>query len=258
MVSSLNPYQFAFNDFLFGAGTPYSVIDVNGLASLPPLRVQDDNRGYVDGSYSGRDFYDGRSITFTIVTLGDNSHTAQYYYRALKTALVPQQIGTPGNLSTFQFRLDSGDTLKTMQGRVRTNDTIIDADYTYGYIQSTLTLYFPDPRYYDNTVQTGTGNSVSVVNSGWATTCPTITIPTPPSATFSITGAGTTMSFANVNTSKNIVIDLLYRTITQDSIAARNILVGSSTWISVPANTTASFILSGSGSMTVTWQNAYI
>jgi Phage tail protein len=256
MVSSLSPYQFAFNDFVFGAGTVYSVIDVDGIASLPPLRVQDDNRGYVDGSYSGRDFYDGRTITFTIVTFGDSSHTAQYYYRALKTALVPQQIGTPGNLSTFQFRLDSGDGLKTMQGRVRANETVIDADYTYGYIQSLVTLYFPDPRYYDNTVQTGSGTTVSVANAGWATTCPTITISSP-SASGLIYNGTTTMSFANVNTGQNLVIDLLYRTISQNSSSARNVLVGSSKWLEVPANTTQS-IISTLGSMSISWQNAYI
>ena len=42
-VSSLNPYQFAYNGFIFGSGTPYIVENVDGLASLPPLRVQDDN-----------------------------------------------------------------------------------------------------------------------------------------------------------------------------------------------------------------------
>ena len=257
MVSSLSPYQFAFNDFTFGAGTVYSVIDVDGIASLPPLRTQDDNRGYVDGAYSGRDFYDGRTITFNIVTFGDSSHTAQYYYRALKTALAPQQIGSPGNLSTFQFRLDSGDTLKTMAGRVRANETVIDADYTYGYIQSLITLYFPDPRYYDNTVQTATGSTVSVANAGWASTCPIITIASP-GASGTIYNGMDTMAFANVNTGANLVIDLLYRTITQNSLASRNVLVGNSTWAYVPANTTLSFVSSGMGSMSIAWQNAYI
>ena len=64
-------YQFAFNGLTFGAGTPYIVENVDGLGGTAPLRIQDDNRGYIDGSYSGRDFYDGRTVTFDLLITGD-------------------------------------------------------------------------------------------------------------------------------------------------------------------------------------------
>ena len=144
-----------------------------------------------------------------------------------------------------------------MKGRVRANETIIDADYTYGYIQSLVTLYFPDPRYYDYTVQYDTNTTISVANAGWATTCPTIVIATPTATSGTISTSTDYINFANINTSKNIIINLLDRSITQNATPARNLMVGGSTWPSVPANTTLSFV-STIGTMAMTWQNAYI
>ena len=267
MLSSLNPYQLAFNDFIVGAGTNYVVESVDGLASLPPLRVQDDNRGYIDGSYTGRDFYDGRTVTVQILTLGDSNHSAQYYYRLLQAAWVPQQLGYPGSLGTFQFQTDAAAPLMLMYGRVRSNETVIDPEYTFGYIRSTFTLYFPDPRYYNTTLQTASvgASAVAITNNGWAYTCPTITIASPSSA-FTISYyenggvAATTMVFTNVNTSKNVVIDLLQRTITQNGTNSRNILY-SGNWIQVAPNKSGAVATTmdlTSGTMSVAWRDAYI
>jgi hypothetical protein len=50
-------YQFSFNSQAFGgAGSPYQIQSVDGLESLPTIRNQDDNRGYNDGMFTGRDF----------------------------------------------------------------------------------------------------------------------------------------------------------------------------------------------------------
>lgn len=266
-VSSLSPYQFAFNGFVFGSGTPYIVEAVNGLAGTSPVRVQDDNRGYIDGSYSGRDFYDGRTVTFDLVILGDSTHSAQYYYNQLQSNLYIQQTGyypsgaTPSasQLGVFQFELTSSLGLKRMYGRVRAINTPIDPDFTFGFITTQVEFYFPDPRYYDNTTITPTaGSTASITNAGWATTCPTIYIASP-SATFNIqNNAGTTMNFANVSTSSSITIDTLNRTIYQDTgTYARQTMVYSSQWLTIPPFGSDTWTLS-SGSMQVTYRNAYV
>ena len=264
MVSSLNPYQMAFNDFVIGAGTNWVIESVDGLMSLSPLRTQDDNRGYLDGSYSGRDFYDGRTVTVEILTLGDSNHSAQYYFRQLQAAWVPQQLGYPAVLGTFQFKMDAGSSLMVMYGRVRSNETIVDPEYTFGYIRSTFTLFFPDPRYYNNTLNTATLGSgqVAVTNAGWAYTCPTITIASP-SSSFSLVyyvgGSSVyTMNFTNVSTGSNMVIDLLQRTVTQGTTGARNTF-SSGDWITIqPYSMGATTMSLSSGSASIAWRDAFI
>jgi hypothetical protein len=265
MLTSLSPYQLAFNDYVVGSGTNHIVESVDGLEALPPLRIQDDNRGYIDGSYSGRDFYDGRTVTVQILTIGGSSHSAHYYYRQLQANWVPQQLGYPDKLTPFQFQMDSGAPFMLMYGRVRSNETIVDPEYTYGYIQSTFTLYFPDPRYYDYTLKTASisSSATAVTNNGWAYTCPTITIASPSSA-FTISYyenggiAAKFMRFLYVNTSQNVVIDLLQRTITQNGNPSRNIF-DAGDWPQVaPASVATTTMSLTSGTMSVAWRDAYI
>ena len=256
----LSTYQFSFNGLTFGAGTRYVVTNVIGLAGMMPLRTQDDNRGYQDATWSGRDFYDARTVQMSLLITGDNTYSAQYYYNLAQKAFAPQQLGYPDTLTLFQFQLSADTGAKRMYGRVRALETAVDPEFTYGYIVANLTLYFPDPRYYDETQQTATiGTSASpVANTGWATTLPTITIASP-AASFNINDSvtGNTMYFANVQTGYPVVIDLLNRTITNNGYA-RNILTAATTdWLSVPGSTTGQWKIS-TGSMSVAWRNAYV
>ena len=274
---SLSNYQFSFNGFNFGAGTPYVVESIDGLGGTSPLRVQDEIRGYNDGSFSGRDFYDARTVTFNVLITGDGSHNAQYYYKQFQTAFAPLVLGyypdasasiqPQGTLGLFQFQLTSdsysGDSTVTgnrrMWGRPRLVTTPIDPEFAFGYIQTSVEMYFPDPRYYDETAKTATGTSaVSLSNNGWATTCPLITINSP-SASGSITDnvLGYSMAFSNVSTSYPLVIDLLTRTITQNGVYARNTLTSFNYWLNVPGMFTTNWT-STIGSMSITYRNAYL
>lgn len=255
----LSPYQFEFNGLTFGAGTPYVVTLVSGLAGMMPLRVQDDNRGYQDATWSGRDFYDARTVEMTILITGDKTYSAQYYYNALQAAFAPQELGYPDQLKTFKFQLSTDTGPKRLSGRVRALDTLVNPEFTYGYIVTAATFYFPDPRYYDETQQTATGSSaVAVANNGWATTCPVITIASPSSSfTISDTLTGLSMAFANVSTGSPVIIDLLNRTI-QNNGYARNILTSATTgWLYVPGKSTGSWTSTG-GSMSIAWRSAYV
>jgi Phage tail protein len=73
-LTSLNAYGFAWNGFAFGgAGSPYQITSADGIEGLPTIRNQDDNQGFNDGMFSGRDFLGGRSIILTILTLSSNT-----------------------------------------------------------------------------------------------------------------------------------------------------------------------------------------
>ena len=285
-VSSLSQYSFAFNGYVFGGGNSvHQVLEVSGLESLPDIRNQDDNRGYADGMFSGNDFLGGREITITILTLGGNGFSAQYNYNLLQTALLPQTSGT----TPLQFQLSATSGLQLVNARVRTNKTLVDPDYTYGFIKSQYSFFCPDPRYYDNTLQTASlavtnalgriynrtynlvygfstsGGAATVQNNGWATTYPQITIGGPiVNPTIGNSTSGNYITVTGSYTSTDVIlIDLDSKLVTVNGNPARNLVAGTSTWFGALPGANA-FYLTGSGTLagttsaTVSWRSAYI
>jgi len=285
-VSSLNYYSFAFNGFVFGgAGSPYQITSVDGLEGLPTLRVQDADRGYQDGMFSGRDFLNGRTITMTMLILSGNGNSAFQNLNLLQANLQPQQTGT----TPLQFQISPANGLQFINARVRASKLTVDPEYTYGFIKAQYDFFCPDPRYYDNTTQSQTmtyttplgrtynrtynlsygggssTQSVTVNNAGWTNTYPLITIYGP--VTNPVVGNSTTGGALNFNytmaQSDIITIDLQYRTILLNGSPARNLLLGSSSWFAAqPGNN--QFYFYGTGTTygitnaTVQWNNAYI
>ena len=280
-----NSYSFSFSGITFGgSGSPYQILSVEGLEGLPGIRNQDDNRGYADGMFSGRDFLGGRtiSITFqTFATSGGNS--AQTNFNLIQAKLLPQTSGT----TPLYFILPpSGE--QFVNARVRALRTSVDPNYTYGMITSQVEFFCPNPNYYDSTLQTasmvvsdppgriynrtynlvyGSGSyatTTNIVNNGWATTYPTITLTGPitnPTLGNVTTGQYLLLSGTFTNTD-TLVIDLYNKLITLNGVSARNLL-STGTWFDAPAGTsqyylTGSFTTSGLTAATVTWYNAYI
>jgi hypothetical protein len=283
---ALNNYQFKFSTFYFGgAGSPFQILDVDGLEALPDLSTQDDNRGYNDGMFSGRDFLRGRTITMNLLVMAGNGNSAFQNFDLFQQALNVQQSGT----TAMNFQLSTSDTEKVINVRVRGRRATIDPEYTFGYIKAQITLFAPDPRYYSATVTTGTmnpqaapgrtynrtynlvygggslTNSLAVVNSGWATTYPTITITGP--VTNPQVGNITTGQYLTVNTNltntDSLVIDLYNKLVTLNGNSARNLLAGNSQWFGAPPGTTNFYFtgtntLVGTTTATVVYQSAYI
>lgn len=266
---TLSNYQFAFNGLTIGAGTPYIVTNVDGLAGMAPLRIQDDNRGYIDGSYSGRDFYDERQVYFDVTIVSDATNSAQYYYKAFQDAFAPQPTGyypdptgtvpTSQQLKLFQFRLTGTTGDKRMYGRVRSMETPLTPEFTYGYIQTRVQLSFPDPRYYDDTGTIVSGASISVANAGWAISCPVITIASVSATSGSITDGTTVMYFANLTAGNSLRVDLLQRVIYDDFVPNRNLMTAASSgWLEIAPNTTSATWTSTIGTMSTNYRNAYV
>lgn len=213
------------------------------------------------------------------------SSSAQANYNLLQTALLPQTSGT----TPLQFQLSPAGGLQLVNARVRGNRTLVDPEYTYGFIRSQYTFFCPDPRYYDNALQTAalavtnalgriynrvynlvygysiSGGSANVQNNGWATTYPVITIGGPiTNPTVGNSTSGNYITVTGIYTSSDIItVDLDSKLITVNGNAARNLVTGTSTWFgAVPgANVfylTGSGTLAGTTSATVSWRSAYI
>jgi len=296
-VASLVNYSFAFNDFEFGGGNSvYQIMTIDGLEDLPVIRNQDDNRGYQDGMWTGRDFLSGRMLTFTITVRGDTNYTMNYYLDLLQANLVPQQQGT----GLLQFQLPGSD-LQRINARVRRRAIQINTDYSSGMATAIYEFFCPDPRYYDdqekttdlsnstavagrtyNRVYTATATNPSnpnatgmsygggagapnlITNSGWTTTYPEITIQGPainPKIT-DVTAGAFLLIDATIGTNDQLVLNTDYRTVTLNGVNRRALLNNSSTWFAAPPGTSYyTFTATGTDGNTacvVSWRNAYI
>jgi hypothetical protein len=286
MTTLSQVYSFAFKNQVFGgAGSPYQIQSVDGLESLPSIRNQDDNRGYHDGMFTGRDFLSGRSISIIFNTFGDSNGSAQTNYNTIQSILLPQTQGTtplyfkfPNSPSSEQF----------VDARVRGLRTTVDPNYTYGYITSQVEFFCPDPNYYNNNLQTanmlisaalgrtynrtfnytyGGGSSsvtTTISNIGWATTYPTITIQGPiTNPIIGNTTSGNILNFTGTYSALDTLeIDLYNQLITLNGAPARNLLI-SGTWFDAPPGN-SNFFFTGTGTLagttqaTVSWYSAYI
>lgn len=277
-------YSFSFNGQVFGGeGSPYQILSVDGIESLPGIRNQDDNRGFSDGMFSGRDFLGGRTISVIFNTFGSGATTAQENYNHIQSYFLPQQSGT----TPLYFYLPQSGT-QFVNARVRGLRTTVDPNYTYGYITSQVEFFCPDPRYYNSNEQTATmtysaptgriydrtynltygGGSVAlqttITNSGWATTYPNILIKGPiidPQIGNQTTG--NTLYFdVSMIAGDELEIDLLNKLITFNGTSARNLLT-SGTWFGAqPGNNIYTFQGTGTANgvteAIITWNSAYI
>jgi phage-related protein len=285
MPAVIANYSFSFNNQVFGgAGSPYQILAVDGLEGLPGIRNQDDNRGYADGMFTGRDFLAGRQITITFQVTGSTGASAQANLNTLQRALLPQTAGT----TPLYFILSNADTEQVINARVRGMSVSVDPNYTYGYITGQVIFFCPDPRYYSSNIQTATllyspptgriynrtynltygGGSATITtniaNNGWTDTYPTITLNGP--ITNPTVGNFTQNAALNFNvtlsSSDSFVIDLYNKLITLNGQPARNTLISGEWFSASPGNN--SYYLTGTGTLAgttqavVTWQSAYI
>jgi len=286
MTTLTQVYSFAFNNQVFGgAGSPYQILSVDGLESLPTIRNQDDNRGYHDGMFTGRDFLNGRVISIIFNTFADSNGSAQTNYNTIQRTLLPQTSGT----TPLYFKFPNSPTSEQfVDARVRSLRTTVDPNYTYGYITSQVDFFCPDPNYYDNNLQTSVmqisaalgrtynktfnytygGGSATVTttisNIGWATTYPIIRINGP--ITNPVVGnstSGDTLYFSGTYSALDLLeIDLYNQLITLNGDPARNLLI-SGTWFDAPPGN-SNFFFTGTGTLagttqaTVSWYSAYI
>jgi phage-related protein len=279
-------YSFSFNGYTFGgANSPHQIQNIIGLESLPGIRSQDDNRGYADGMFSGRDFFAGRTISIIFNTFESPGVSAQTNYNTIQSYLLPQQSGT----TPLYFKFPNSPTSEQVVfARVRSMTTNIDPNYTYGYITSQVDFFCPDPNYYNNNLQTAvmavlpavgrtydrvydlvyggaTGYITTTVNNiGWATTYPNISLVGP--ITNPLLGNLTTGEFIQITGSFNLLdtinIDLYNKLITLNGNPARNLFTSGNWFSAQPGNNTfyfnGTFTVANQTKATVTWRSAYV
>ena len=287
MPAVIANYSFSFNGQVFGGtGSPYQIQSVDGLEGLPGIRSQDDNRGYADGMFSGRDFLGGREISIIFNVFASATASAQANFNTIQQALLPQSSGT----TPLYFILSNAETEQVINARVRGLRASVDPNYTYGYITAQVIFFCPDPAYYSSNTQTASLNytpptgrtynrvynlvygggsatiTTNIENNGWTATYPLITLNGP--ITNPILGnqtEGLALNFICALTDADtLVVDLYNKLVTLNGDPARNLL-GAGNWFSAQPGTNLFYLTGNAGSTvigttgaTVTWQSAYI
>ena len=284
MATPSMDYQFAFNGWLFGAEQGVQLLEAEGLEDMPTLRVQDDNRGWQDGMFTGRDFLNGRSIVLLLQIMNNANGSMQTYLSELKANLLYQQNGT----GTLQFKLP-GRPLQRVSARVRRRSLKIDPDYVYGRSTATVELFCPDPRIYDDAAVTqvltpgssvgrtynrvyplvydiplsGASSYVDFTNDGNVTVFPTFTLSgamTNPRIVNSTTGQAIALNIT-MSATDTITVDPDLRSVTYNGNPARNLVSNTSQWFGFPPGITTVGIVvdtTTSGTCTVTYRNGYV
>lgn len=285
MTTPSGNYQFAFNGWAFGGtASGVQVLQVDGLEDQPNLRTQDDSGGYRDGQFSGRDFLNGRTITFTLQIMTDGVNTMQSYLADLKANLVFQQTGT----GVLQFQLP-GRAVQRVNARVRRRAITIDPEYVYGKALAHVEFFCPDPRVYDDaasgavlipganvgrtynrvyplvytTPVGGSTASLAFTNAGNVTVFPTITLSgsmSYPQVVNSTTGQSIALNIV-MSATDVIVIDTDLRSITYNGNPARNLLINTSQWFGLPPGSTTLGIIATTPSgatCSITYRNGYV
>jgi hypothetical protein len=216
-------------------------------------------------------------------TFGADGISAQTNYNTIQSYLLPQTSGT----TPLYFLMPPSST-EFINARVRGLKTVVDPDYTYGKITSMVEFFCPNPCYFSNVTQTiileytsaagrtydriydlvygsNTGYKVgTVINNGWATAYPLITIHGPiTNPTVGNLTLGNYLSFTCGLTSADVlVVDLYNKLITLNGQSARNLLT-EGTWFGAPPGNSV-FYLNGTFTAdnvtyaTIEWNSTYV
>lgn len=149
----VNPPNEPGSGMLFGRGTKIHVSKVTFGA--PTIRTNDEANERGDGIRMGKDFYDGRLITFdiNIKTPPNSSVSAHELYSNLEAAWFTHDVPTPSRLvagELSQLRMNRHGVAKTMYGRPRRIEAITGSVDTQGWIPVTCDFQTADYRFYSD------------------------------------------------------------------------------------------------------------
>ncbi len=154
-VPTLQPYQFSYQGYTFGPGTPLELTKIEGV-DMPTVRNGDAGRPREPGRFVGLDALDGRDITLT----GELLTTGSTAWLDLANAT------TAGGTAEYPlyFNTNAWGTLVTMV-RPRKRPMPIDVQAALGNLVSVVLGFSgSDPRWY--TTPTNNPSTISPGTSG--------------------------------------------------------------------------------------------
>jgi hypothetical protein len=275
-------FQWSWNGVPFGDGTQIDLVRVDGLGSVD-LRTNDTDRAGAHGTWWGRSWGRGRSITVELEASGSTTAALEVAWSPLLAEFAPSD-----SLGVLSWQLP-GQAARQVAAELRRWAFPIDNEYALGFATLVAEWYAPDPRIYaaaQTVLSTGlptlsgglsfpasapfvfgtagAGGSLAASNNG--------TIETPWVATFTgplvapaieHSGQARTLSLsgASLAAGETLVIDSAARTVLLNGTASRySWLAASSQWFTLEpgANALRFTAASGSGTCQIAYRDAWL
>jgi hypothetical protein len=281
-------YQYDLNGLLIGKGTPYKVINIDGLFELPDVLSDDEPRPSVDGERSSNmETLAGRTISMDITMLTDEvpGKTADDLYDALQR--VTSSIRT-----TFPFKIKRpGFPERSVDVKIRRRAFPANYDFSNGMAAGAIQLKALDPRIYASDLSVGGPVGLSTVigglvfphtvpfdfssggvygiisafNAGSYETAAVLTVSGGSVTNFTIEHLelGKVLAFTTALASPDsMIVDLGKKTAMLNGIANRRNIMTTAQWFMLrPGNNSIRFngtLVSGVPQLSAIWRNAWV
>ena len=279
-------WQVEYRSLLTGGDTAYSLVQVEGLVDMPPVRPADLVLSRRHGAHPGDDFVDVRSIVLTYEIYAADNTAFAAAVEALQTAYRP---GGDEQALVFQIPGVADGAKALVWCRPRRRQLPVNLEWFHRLPIATIEMVATDPLVYANTESeasttlpsaagglvfpivfprtygaSATGGSITCVNDGSFDTDPT----------FRIDGPATNPRIENLTAGKTIavnitlasgeflLIDVKSRTVLLGGTTSRfSFLDTSSRWFSLaPGSNSITFRASTSTAATLTarWRSAWL
>src|ERR1700738_465370 len=171
----LADYQFSFNGVTAGPGTPYRILSIDGLRTMPNLVSSDQPRLRRSGVFANGDSLSSRLLTISLMVSGTSVADFETNLTALETALVPVR---PGQFAApFLFKQPGQNQRRFVAARPRKNASPQMPTYGRLWHKMNLQLVCPDPAQLDDVLTTTViGSTGTIVNVGNLESYPVITL----------------------------------------------------------------------------------
>ena len=148
-------FQIELDGLLLGAGTPYNLVSIDGLA-VPPVRTSDSTLQRRHGVAAGDDFVGGRGVVIGVELLANGvDEDIDAIASALQDVLVP---GKSDVVLEFQLPGRAGGGRRRITCRPRAHADPHDLRRAHGIPTFLVEFFAPDPRIYDATPGSVTTN----------------------------------------------------------------------------------------------------
>lgn len=138
-------FQYEYNNFLFGSGTPYQTETVEGILGLPAVRTNDDENQEDHGDHAGVDLLPGRTITVAMNILG----TSFDIQDRIDAAIVAFQTSRRDAFMEFPWITQRpGHNKRFVYARARNPTFPSNYDTAKGKARGGVMFFATDPRFY--------------------------------------------------------------------------------------------------------------
>lgn len=179
-------WQVEYRSLLTGGDTAYSLVQVEGLAGMPPVRTADQVLMRRHGAHPGDDFVDVRSVVLTYEIYAADSTAFAVAVEALQLAFRP---GGEEQAMVFQIPGLADNAKALIWCRPRHRQLPVNLEWFHRIPIATVEMVATDPLIYANTESEG---SATLPTSGGG-----MTFPETPPITFGTVSTGGTITAVN-------------------------------------------------------------